>query len=51
VGDTSGREEGNKGDEGKGMWWMDFIYIYEMEQRILWQSSALSGVGKGLRER
>jgi hypothetical protein len=27
----------NEGDEGEGMWLMDFIYLYEIEQRNLLQ--------------
>jgi hypothetical protein len=32
---TGGRVNG--GDEGEGIWWMDFIYIHEIEQRNLLQ--------------
>jgi hypothetical protein len=35
VGGTCGREKVNEGDEGEGIWWMDFIYLYEIEQRNL----------------
>jgi hypothetical protein len=31
-GDTGEREEGDGGDEGKGILLMDFIYMYETEQ-------------------
>jgi hypothetical protein len=27
----------NEGDEGEGIWSMDFIYLYEIEQRNLLQ--------------
>jgi hypothetical protein len=27
----------NEGDKGGGIWWMDFIYFYEIEQRNLLQ--------------
>jgi hypothetical protein len=30
-------EEVNKGDGGEGIWWMDFIYLQEIEQRNLLQ--------------
>jgi hypothetical protein len=27
----------NEGDEGEGLWLMDFIYLYKIEQRnLLW---------------
>jgi hypothetical protein len=26
CGGTCGREEGEEGDEGESIWWMDFIY-------------------------
>jgi hypothetical protein len=29
---TCGRGRGNGGDEGEGIWLMDFIYIKEIEQ-------------------
>jgi hypothetical protein len=35
VGRTSGRVESNEGDEGEGMWWVGFIYLYEMEKTNL----------------
>jgi hypothetical protein len=31
-GSSYGKGRVNEGDEGKGMWLMDFIYIYEIEQ-------------------
>jgi hypothetical protein len=30
-------ERVNEGDEGEGIWWVDFIYLYETEQRHLLQ--------------
>jgi hypothetical protein len=27
----------NKGGEGEGIWWVDFIYLHEIEQRNLLQ--------------
>jgi hypothetical protein len=29
---TCGRRRVNGGDEGEGMWWMVFIYLYEIKQ-------------------
>jgi hypothetical protein len=34
---TCGRGRRNGGDEGEGIWLMDFIYLYEIEQRNLLQ--------------
>jgi hypothetical protein len=36
-GDASGRGKVKEGDEGEGIWWIDFIYLYEIEQRNLLQ--------------
>jgi hypothetical protein len=27
-----GRQKGNEGDEGEGIWLMSFIYMYKIEQ-------------------
>jgi hypothetical protein len=27
----------NEGNSGEGIWWMDFIYLFEIEQRNLLQ--------------
>jgi hypothetical protein len=35
CGGIFGRERGNEEDEGEGIWWMDFTYFYETEQRNL----------------
>jgi hypothetical protein len=32
-----GRGRVSEGDESEGIWWMDFIYLYEIEQRKLLQ--------------
>jgi hypothetical protein len=32
-----GGERGNEGEEAEGIWLMDFIYFYEIEQRNLLQ--------------
>jgi hypothetical protein len=37
MGDTCARGRVNKGDLGEGIWLMDFIYLYEIEQRNLLQ--------------
>jgi hypothetical protein len=31
-GRTVGGQRVNKGDEGEGIWLMDFIYLYKIEQ-------------------
>jgi hypothetical protein len=42
----------NEGDEGEGIWWMDFVYLYEIEQRTKKPlASASSGVEKGSKGR
>jgi hypothetical protein len=30
-GGASGRGRGNEGDQGEGIWLMNFIYLYEIE--------------------
>jgi hypothetical protein len=35
----------NGRDEGEGIWWMDFIYLYKIKQRNLLQ---LLPVGQGV---
>jgi hypothetical protein len=37
VGGLCGRGRGNGGVEGDGIWVMDFIYLYEIDQRNLLQ--------------
>jgi hypothetical protein len=37
----------NEGDEGEGIWWMDFIYLYKIEQKP--HAIDLRGTGRGLR--
>jgi hypothetical protein len=37
IGTVCGGKRGKEGDEGEGIWWMDFIYFYETEQRHLLQ--------------
>jgi hypothetical protein len=36
-GGTRGERRMNKGDEYEGIWLMDFIHLYEIEQRNLLQ--------------
>jgi hypothetical protein len=52
MGGTSGRGRMNEGDKGEGIWVMDFIYLYEIEQRKKKPLAiALSGAGRRLRGR
>jgi hypothetical protein len=39
----------NEGDEGEGIWWMDFIYVYEMNNET--SCSCFKWSGEGLRGR
>jgi hypothetical protein len=47
--DPSGRGRVTEGDEGEGIWWMDFIYLYEIEQRN--SCNCFKWIGRGVKGR